>query len=405
MASGPRKQLSRREFVRAVGGVTAAGVVLPAGVGLAQEIVEEEVTAAPVVPPVGTFRGNASRSLQGVGTVPRKVGVLWSFDTGELAEEGGGVSRGTGCRGPAASSDGRVYVPGLDGVCYCRDAITGEAIWETRVGGAISSSITLWYDQLLFGSRDDHLHCLMMRDGTERWRLACGAKDVDSTPAVIEGRAWFGTGDARMYCVNAGGEVLWSYTAGGALESSPSVADGRVYVGCSDGYLHCVRASDGERMWTFPTGDDTPSSPVVVGDRVYVGSRNGFLYAVDRVAGTRVWRYRAGAGIVGTPAVVDGRVFVGADDAVVHCVKADEGSALWRTRVASGMAASPTVLDGMLVVGDRSGALNALEAESGAWVWTHEAGASVVSSACIAGGRIYVGSLGGTFYCLGEGGA
>ncbi len=385
----------------------AAGVTLPSLPVHGQE----QTTPAPAaveIPPVLTFRGDAARAYQGSGPVPRSPVVRWSFEIGTHVEAlTGGKKRewkGTGWSGQAALAEGRVYVPGLDGTCYCRDADTGDPVWQTQVGDSIKGSITLWDQRVLFGSRDNHLHCLAREDGGELWKLACGGKDVDSTPAAVGARAYFGAEDTHLYCINAAGQVLWSHRTGGSIESSPAVVDGRVYVGSYDGYLHCVRADDGTPLWRFPTGDDTDSSPVVVGDAVYVGSENGFLYAVDRLTGERIWRYRAGAGIWGTPAVADGRVFVGADDAMVHCVGADDGRPRWRGDVAAGMWASPTVVDGLVLIGDWNGVLNALDARTGEGVWTVETGSYIVSTACVAGGRIYIGSRNGTFYCFEDAG-
>ncbi len=390
---------TRREVVR-WSAALASGLLLPRIGARAQETVAE----VPPVQAVPTFRGDAARAYQGSGPVPRAPVVRWSFEIGSRVEAlpGGGNRdwRGTGWSGQAALDGGRIYIPGLDGVCYCRDAGSGEPVWAAAVGDSIKGSITLWDQRVLFGSRDNHLHCLSRDDGAEQWQLPCGGKDVDSTPAVVGARAYFGAEDHNLYCINAAGEVLWSHRTGGSIESSPAVVDERVYVGSYDGYLHCVRADDGTPLWRFPTGDDTDSSPVVVGDAVFVGAENGFLYAVDRVTGERIWRYRAGAGIWGTPAVVDGRVYVGADDAMVHCVGADDGRVLWRGDVAAGMWASPTVVDGLVVIGDWNGVLNALDADTGRSVWTVETGTYIVSSACVAGGRIYIGSRNGTFYCF-----
>ncbi len=393
-------RLTRRDFcwiAAAAAAGTAAGAA-PIWPAVAQDH-----------PSVPTFRGNATRSFHGTGPVPGSPSVRWSFVTGTHAEAlGGGGSRnwkGTGWSGQAALAGGRVYVPCLDGVCTCRDADTGEEIWSTTLGDSLKGSICLWNDRLLVGSRDNHMHALALRDGAELWKLACGGKDVDSTPAVIGDRAWFGAEDTHLYCVDADGKVLWRYATGGSIESSPAIVDGRAYVGSYDGYLHCVRSDDGAPLWRFPTGDDTDSSPVVVGDTVFIGCENGFLYAVDRRDGGLLWRYRAGAGIWGTPAVADGRVIVGADDALVHCVDALSGDAVWRAEVAAGMWASPTLVEGVVVIGDWEGVLNALDAATGKPLWTFETGSYIVSSACIGGGRIYIGSRNGTFYCLEEGGS
>jgi len=359
------------------------------------------------LPSLPTFRGNAARSLQGLGAVPRSPRLRWSFTTGTHVETmswGQRTWKGTGWSGQAAIAGGRVYVPGLDGVCYCRNADSGEPVWEARVGDSIKSSVCHWGDRLLFGSRDDNLHCVSAVDGSLLWSLSCGGKDVDSTPVAIGQRAWFGAEDTHVYCVDPDGTVLWRRPTGGSIESSPSVVDGRVYIGSYDGQLHCLGADDGSPLWRFPTGDDTDSSPVVVDGRVFVGCENGFLYCVDAETGARIWRFRAAAGVWGTPAVVAGRVYIGDDAGLLHCLAASDGAVIWRASLGSGTWASPTVVDGCVVIGDWDGRLHCLSASDGSSIWVRpHAGTYIVSSACIAGNRIYIGVRDGTFYCLEDG--
>jgi outer membrane protein assembly factor BamB len=363
--------------------------------------------AADSLPPILTFRGDPSRSYQGSGPLPRNLTPLWTFQTGTHTEAlSGGRTRtwkGTGWSGQPALAEGRVYVPGLDGVLYCRDALSGAAVWESAAKDSIKGSPCLWGDRILFGSRDNHLHCVSLQDGKELWTLSCGGKDVDSTPAAIGDRAWFGAEDTYVYCIGRSGKVLWRSKTRGSIESSPAIVDGRLYIGSYDGYLHCLSADDGSRLWTFPTGDDTDSSPVVVDDSVYIGSENGFVYRIDRKTGALRWRYRAGAGVWATPSVTEGAVFIAGDDGLVHCIDADTGQVRWRSNaVRGGMWGSTTVVDGLVVVGDWSGWLSALDAQTGGLVWQFETGSYIVSSACIHGGRIYIGARTGTFYCFGE---
>lgn len=353
-----------------------------------------------------TFRGGPDRSIQGFGPVPRKPVVKWSFKTEVHVESLGRGSRswtGTGWSGQCAVSDGRVYIPGLDGHCYCRDIETGAEIWRYAAGDSIKGSITLWDDLVLFGSRDNHLHAVHRHSGLPAWTLHCGSKDVDSTPAVLGEYAWFGAEDTHLYCVDRQGVVLWKQATGGSIESSPAVSSGRVLIGSYDGYLHCFRADDGHLCWKFPTGDDTDSSPVVIGERVFIGCENGFIYCIDLASGSRIWRYRAAAGIWGTPAVVDGAVYIGDDAGILHCVAAKTGIRLWMSELGSGTWASPTVVDGVVVIGDWAGTLHGLDARNGDVLWqrTHK-DTYIVSSAAIIDGLIIIGVRDGTVYCLQE---
>ncbi len=394
--------MQRRDFCVRLG-ASAAWLAL-AGIPLRPRSARAQQVAPDPLPALTTFRGDATRSLQGFGPVPRQPVVRWSFTTGTHVETlswGKRTWKGTGWSGQAAVAGGRVYVPGLDGVCYCRDFDSGEGIWQARVADSIKSSICIWDDRVLFGSRDNHLHAVSAADGSPLWSLACGGKDVDSTPVAIGDRAWFGAEDTHVYCIDRDGGVIWRSPTGGSIESSPAVVDGRVFIGSYDGKLHCLDAASGEPIWSFITGDDTDSSPVIVGSMLLVGCENGFLYCLDPATGARFWRFRAAAGIWGTPAVVDGRVYIGDDAGLMHCLNLRDGAVVWRRSMGAGTWASPTVVDGCVVIGDWDGVLHCLEAEDGAPLWTRpHSGTYIVSSACIAAGRIVIGVRDGTVYCL-----
>ena len=121
------------------------------------------------------------------------------------------------------------------------------------------------------------------------------------------------------------GDLRWRYKAGGAVRSSPAVVDGVVYFGSGDGYLYAVDALEGtptptptnvyditptptpltirEEIWRYETGDSGRSSPVVVDGVVYVGSQDGYLYAVDADSGDLRWRYETGGVVRSSPVV------------------------------------------------------------------------------------------------------
>ncbi|MCK4926411.1 PQQ-binding-like beta-propeller repeat protein, partial [Candidatus Aerophobetes bacterium] len=59
-------------------------------------------------------------------------------------------------------------------------------------------------------------------------------------PAVANGKAFVGSLDSKLYCLNASdGSLIWSYQTGGPVHSSPAVADGKVFVGSKDDKIYC----------------------------------------------------------------------------------------------------------------------------------------------------------------------
>ena len=97
---------------------------------------------------------------------------------------------------------------------------------------------------------------------------------IDSSPAVVNGVVYFGSGDGNVYALNAStGAKLWSlYHRRRSVISSPAVANGVVYIGSDDDNVYALNASTGAKLWSYTTGSNVGSSPAVVNGVVYVGS-------------------------------------------------------------------------------------------------------------------------------------
>ena len=150
------------------------------------------------------------------------------------------------------------------------------------------------------------------------WNYTTG-NGVDSSPAVVGGRVYVGSGDYKVYCLDAStGAQVWNYTTGSAVYSSPAVADGRVYVGSGDYKVYCLDASTGAQVWNYTTGNILASAPAVAGGRVCVSSYDGRVYCLDASTGAQVWNYTTGNYVFSSPAVADGVLYVGSGDGSVY---------------------------------------------------------------------------------------
>jgi outer membrane protein assembly factor BamB len=78
----------------------------------------------------------------------------------------------------------------------------------------------------------------------------------------------------------AGGYKVWEYTAGDLVWSSPTVSGGYVYAGSGNSKVYCLNAATGGFIWEYETGDQVRSSPAVSGGYVYVGSDDDMVYCV-----------------------------------------------------------------------------------------------------------------------------
>ena len=156
----------------------------------------------------------------------------------------------------------------------------------------------------------------------ERWRFSTDG-GIQSSPAVVDGVVYVGSGDGTLYALDAAsGDERWHFATGERIFSSPSVVDGVFYVGSDDANLYAVDATSGDERWRFTAGDSIQSSPSVVDGVVYIGSNDDNLYAVDAASGEERWHFDVGDNIYSSPAVVDGVVYMGSDDGNLYALAA-----------------------------------------------------------------------------------
>ncbi|MGA2768170.1 MAG: PQQ-binding-like beta-propeller repeat protein [Candidatus Bathyarchaeia archaeon] len=277
---------------------------------------------------------------------------------------------------------------------------TNNKLWNYTTGNGVDSSPAVVGGRVYVGSGDYKVYCLDASTGAQVWNYTTGSA-VYSSPAVADGRVYVGSDDYKVYCLDAStGAQVWNYTTGNYVGSSPAVSDGRVYVGSYDGRVYCLDASTGAQVWNYVTSGVVDSSPAVVGGRVYVGSYDGRVYCLDASTGAQVWNYTTGNYVGSSPAVVGGRVYVGSWDNRVYCLDASTGAQVWNYTTGSAVYSSPAVADGRVYVGSGDYKVYCLDASTGAQVWNYTTGNILASAPAVAGGRVCVSSYDGRVYCL-----
>lgn len=164
--------------------------------------------------------------------------------------------------------------------------------------------------------------------------------------------------------------VRWQFAADSPVRTSPAVVDGIAYFGSDDGSLHAVTLQDGAEIWRFATGNSVASSPAVVDGAVFFGSEDQNCYAVEASTGDERWRLPIGP-YSGAPAVVDGTVLVnGGEQGQMNlfALDAHDGSERWRFAVDAYSGLIPAVADGTVFLSTGTN-LHALELRSGEEVW------------------------------------
>ena len=274
-------------------------------------------------------------------------------------------------------------------------------LWSYTTGGYVDSSPAVVDGRVYIGSGDKKVYALNASTGALIWNYTTGS-GVMSSPAVADGRVYIGSGDDKVYALNAStGEFIWSYTTGMSVSSSPAVADGRVYIGSGDKKVYALNASTGEFIWSYTTDYWVYiSSPAVAGGKVYIGSVDDNVYALNASTGALIWSYTTGNDILSSPAVADGKVYVGSYDNNVYALNASTGEFIWSYTTGNLVLSSPAVADGRVYIGSGDYKVYALNASTGEFIWSYTTGNPVHSSPAVADGRVYIGSYDNKVYAL-----
>jgi len=273
---------------------------------------------------------------------------------------------------------------------------TNQTLWTYTIGTTVFSSPAVVDGRVYVGS--GKVYCFNASTGALVWSYPT-VSYVRSSPAVANGIVYVGSD--KVYALNAStGALIWSYTTGGHVYSSPIFADGRIYVGSGDGKVYALDAFAGVLVWSYTTGASVVSSPVVSGGVVYVGSEDNMVYALNEISGAKIWNYTSGNLIDSSPAVAYGMVFVGSYDGKVYALDASTGAFIWSNTTSSYVYSSPAVAGGMVFVGSDDNHVYCLNASNGNLVWNYTTGGHVYSSPAVAGGMVFVGSEDNTLYAL-----
>jgi outer membrane protein assembly factor BamB len=208
-----------------------------------------------------------------------------------------------------------------------------------------------------------------------------------SSPAVANGKVYFGSGDGNVYAVDArAGTLLWKFPTKDVVHASPAVANNTVYIGSWDSYIYAIDADTGQEKWSFKSGEDNTihnqvgfrSSPTVVDGTVYVGCRDAHVYAIDASSGRKKWDHPTSKSwVIGTPAVRDGMVYVGTSDSSrFMALDAKTGRLRFDFKAGAYIFSSAALAGGLAYVGDHNGRLYAIDAKTGKLAWSFQTEAS-----------------------------
>lgn len=294
--------------------------------------------------------------------------------------------------------------------------------WNQLTLGPVTSSPAVVNGIAYVGSDDGKVYAFNAATGAPLWSFATSGQ-VQGSPAVVNGVVYVGVGeqlatDGSLYALNATtGALLWAFTAPvgpaagrGNAFGTPVVANGIVYASNSNESVYAFDAGTGAFLWstdpTNPIGTYWGNTPVIANGVVYVAtasSGQGLVYALNAGNGAVLQQYQVptGGAIYNEPVVVNGVVYIADADTHLYAFAANTGTLIWRSQSLGNFGqSSPAVANGIVYVGSANHNIYAVNASNGALVWSFATNNTVNSSPAVANGVVYVGSQDSTLYAL-----
>ena len=266
----------------------------------------------------------------------------------------------------------------------CEDEIRGPAAYSNGV--------------IYVGSYDNNLYAIKSSSGEFLWKFPTDGGIV-SKPFVYDGNVYFGSEDRRLHVITTRGQINWTYYTNGPVRSSPYIAESHVFIGSDDGNLHAVNTLSGRRAWQLDAGAPVRSTPMVEHDHVYFGTEAGELYCVDFASKIR-WRFKAKRAITSSPIIQKGIAYFASMDANLYAVDAKTGWAIWRFRLGRASISTPCIAEDFIFIGAADGVLTCVDVRTAKEVWSYATEHQVTGSPLVYNDCVYCGSVDGYLYCL-----
>jgi outer membrane protein assembly factor BamB len=244
-----------------------------------------------------------------------------------------------------------------------------------------------------FGTQDGQLVAVNTVTGGQRWSVALSSSQVVSSPAIDPANdlGFIGSEDGNLYAFHLDtGTLAWTDSMGGAIDSSPDVARGVVYVGSNSGAIEALNETTGSVLWSAPiAAPGTSSATVDTGNNIVViGDSSGAITALTATgssAGHVLWTYQTGGPVTDVPVMTHGAVYVASNDGKEYSLKEGTGALNWSSSIGGTPSLTQVADTAAVYVGSSNGEFEALNPSTGALMWKNQTTAPVMGISAASG--------------------
>jgi outer membrane protein assembly factor BamB len=201
-----------------------------------------------------------------IRALDKKTGhVKWDYDIRKDGEQ-------SQFHGDPLVTDELVVVgtDGNIGHVYAFDRVTGAVRWKYKVEvTGVASDIVRLENQIYFVTIANDLVCLDLQSGKPKWVFHDAYSPQEhcvtcASPAVSEGRVYFGGKDGFAYAVDAqSGKLIWKKDLGADVTTSAAVDDHSLYLGTSKRHLYRLDTDSGAVLSDLPT-ESAPNRRLII---------------------------------------------------------------------------------------------------------------------------------------------
>jgi hypothetical protein len=182
-------------------------------------------------------------------------------------------------------SNGVLFIGGLDGVLYARQAATGAPLWDFSSGGPIRNSAGVLNDRVIFSSFDGFTYALNVNNGALLWKTSTGSSATAPLIDAKKSKVYVASTNGSLTALNSfDGSILWTVPSAAAILTSPSLSeDGSlVFAGNEAVQAFAVNAGSGALVWkTSLQGQSLADRyPVVAGNSVTFRSQPLYFFHI-----------------------------------------------------------------------------------------------------------------------------
>jgi outer membrane protein assembly factor BamB len=283
-----------------------------------------------------------------------------------------------------------------------------ELAWTFETEGAIISSPAIVGGVVYVGSGDQKVYAIDLATGVERWSFL--TEDIiEAPPLVHDGRVYIGSSDLFFYAIDADtGELEWKRETGDKILGGANFVtadDGTtsIVVGSYDTHLYCFDAKSGEPRWSYRTDNYINGTPAILGDEIVFGGCDAMLHVVSAKTGEAADRIDLGreCHVAGSVALADGRAYLGHYGNEFVCVDLEEADVVWSyPSPRHAFFSSPAIAADRVVFGGRDKKLHCVKRSDGEPLWTFPTRRKIDGSPVVFGDRVVFGSGDGRLYVL-----